>query len=385
MQYRYPYADGLSHEQADDLVARLIYAFEEIRECSVDKDRQEIVIDYVEDTLVERLERLLPGMVADEAKVSVATQRTLWGNTSKSSSEKISVMDLDVLYDPAGKFLRDAAVVILEALNARFERLALQHSARLRLYPAMISLDTMRRCNYLNDFPHDLYLLSEFPHDVEVLAEVKDAPDVDPYLRTTPHMLSTAICYHCYEELAGSTLTDPLILTASGLCHRHESAWRVGRHRLNSFQMREIVFLGDADFVTGFREQLIHDVIRLFETLGLRGWLMTANDPFYFSKDADKAQQQMTMGMKYELVVDLPGGFESFSIASFNLLSQSLCTKFSITDGHGQPLHSGCVGFGMERWTYALLCTHGTEIARWPDTVLDFLGLDQGISLPVVP
>lgn len=377
MLYRYPYANELSHEQADDLVARLIYSFENIRDCSVDKDYQEIVIDYVDDALRERLNRILPSMVADEANVVVGKPLKVWGNTTTSSHEEINVMNLDVLYEPSGMYLRDEAVMILEALNAQFEHLALQHHrARLRSYPAMIALETMRRCNYLNDFPHDLYLLSEFPHDVEVLGEVKDAPDVDVYLRTTPYMLSTAICYHCYEELAGKTLTDPLILTAAGLCHRHESSWRVGGHRLNSFQMREIVFLGNADFVAERRQRLISEAIEMFEQLGLRGWLMTANDPFYFSKDADKAQEQIAQGMKYELVVDLPGGFDSFSVSSFNLLSQSLCTKFSITDEQGQPLHSGCVGFGLERWTYALLCTHGTDFARWPEPVREFLGLN---------
>jgi hypothetical protein len=43
--------------------------------------------------------------------------------------------------------------------------------------------------------------------------------------------------------------------------------------------------------------------------------------------------------------------------------------------GDGEPAHTGCVAFGMDRLAVALFATHGPELAHWPEPVRTALAL----------
>ena len=46
-----------------------------------------------------------------------------------------------------------------------------------------------------------------------------------------------------------------------------------------------------------------------------------------------------------------------------------------IKDAGGEPAHTGCVAFGMDRLAVAMFHTHGTDVAKWPAPVRETLGL----------
>jgi hypothetical protein len=41
----------------------------------------------------------------------------------------------------------------------------------------------------------------------------------------------------------------------------------------------------------------------------------------------------------------------------------------------GEPAHTACVAFGMDRLAVALFATHGTDAAQWPASVRTALSL----------
>jgi seryl-tRNA synthetase len=241
---------------------------------------------------------------------------------------------------------------LAESVDRSLLDVARAAGARRRAYGSLIQLSTMARCEYLRSFPQNAYLVAELPHDWRTLERVDGASDVASLTRLSEYMLSPAVCFHCYEELAGRELPAPLVLTAIGTCFRHEAAWRVGGPRLREFSMREIVFYGDAGFVDAMRARLMDQVWACFERLGLSGRIETASDPFYLPADSVKAQYQLMASTKYELVACLRGG-EEVVLGSFNDVGDTLCGPFGITCG-GTPVHSGCVALGIQRWVYAL-------------------------------
>ena len=60
---------------------------------------------------------------------------------------------------------------------------------------------------------------------------------------------------------------------------------------------------------------------------------------------------------------------------SFNYHQAHFGTTWGIQDAAGEPAHTGCVAFGMDRLAVAMFHTHGTDLAAWPANVRDMLGM----------
>jgi hypothetical protein len=357
MEKRFSTVNVLSDKQVDSLLSRLIYSVEGIRDCRLDAETQEIVVELIEPSREAALEDTVTKLIALEKNNRVISHRILKDNRERYDlTQKLNpTPEIDSLYALDGSVAREAAVRLFDEVDALFMKLAANHQAALRKYPSMIPVHTLEKCSYIKSFPQNIHLVAEFPHQLEQLEKVRYAENVESIARLSPYALSPAVCFHCYEELSGQKLDAPLILTAKGNCFRHEAPWRLGKHRLNEFAMREIVIIGDEQFVEAERRAFIEEVWQLFVNMGFNGRIETASDPFYFSEENSKSQHQLMANTKYELIVDIDNGRESFSIASFNNVGNTLCKPFEITDKHNVPLHSGCIAFGIDRWVYALL------------------------------
>jgi seryl-tRNA synthetase len=60
---------------------------------------------------------------------------------------------------------------------------------------------------------------------------------------------------------------------------------------------------------------------------------------------------------------------------SFNYHRDHFGLTWDIKDASGEPAHTGCVAFGMDRLAVAMFHTHGTDLAEWPAKVRELLGL----------
>jgi hypothetical protein len=368
MIVRFSTKGTLSLIQAESFLSKLIYSIEGGCQCYLEDETQEVVIEIMDDSLLPEISKTINTMIQEEIGIRTLKSRTVQNNIESAIYDTNHLSNHDYneedLYSSDGTIKKGDVVELLQKIDQLFVKLAGKRKAEFRKYPSMIPLSTLNKCGYIRSFPQNIFQVSEFPHQYSELRKLKEMSDINSILRPSLFALSPAVCFHCYAELSGQIIANPTILTAMGNCFRHEAPWRLGNHRLNEFSMREIVFVGEPEFVEKERAWWMSEIWTLFNDLSLLGKIHTANDPFYFSEDAPKSQHQMMATMKYELTVKLrKGGL--FSIASFNNMRDSLCKPFEILNPSGRPLQSGCVAFGIDRWMYALLSENG-PFRDWP-------------------
>jgi hypothetical protein len=347
--YRHAAAGRLPAGQARAVAARLAWSVPGLRACAFDGESGDLVLELSGNPgdIPELVERLIAAAAAERVTAGRVVRRNAPAQRDPPRHTEAPP---------------DLALDLFEAVDRRLEALAVAAGARRRAYPALIGRETMARCDYLRSFPQNVYLVAELPHDWRVLERAALEPDPSVLAAPAEYLLSPAVCFHCYEELAGWKLGEPVLLTALGRCFRHEPACRTGGPRLREFSMREIALIGDAAFVADTRTALMDEVWGWFGSLGLEGRIETASDPFYAPADAMRAQYQLMAGAKLELVVRTHCG-EEYALASFNDVADSLCRPFGISLDSGEPAHSGCVALGIERWVRALLTELGPASA----------------------
>lgn len=236
--------------------------------------------------------------------------------------------------------------------------------------PRAISFDVLARAKYFESFPHWLTAASHLRDDDGVLEQVARAArpgaQAANSLEAASAALPPAVCYHTYSALADSMIDASLIMTAEETCWRHEGSRLAALERGWAFQMREIVFVGEAEEAEAFRQNGIVQACTFAESIGIQGRVEVAVDPFFAPTSRGKALLQRAKALKHELVVDPPSG-DPLAIASFNNHERFFGEAFSIRLGDSHFATTACVAFGIERWMLAVLMTHGTDSSNWPD------------------
>jgi hypothetical protein len=203
-------------------------------------------------------------------------------------------------------------------------------------WPALIPADTLKRAGYHEAFPHLL-----------MTAAVCAAPEQSlDTLMPSAWCLSPAVCYHAYASLENQTLTTGVKLSARGICFRNEerSALVPGRRQIE-FEMRELVLIGAPEWIEHELMGVREEIVALASQAGLAGDWQPASDPFFLPRAQGKAHMQRILGTKMEFC--LPDGL---AIASINRHGAFFGTRFTISLSNGQPAHSACVAFGLDRW-----------------------------------
>lgn len=269
---------------------------------------------------------------------------------------------------------------IAAALDRQFAALGHRFGAVDHQYPVLISRATMERCDYFASFPHHITFAPHLREDVSTITEVASAGASDrgdvirDALAPPTHLLSPTVCYHTYAWLADKPLTRPTVVTANNRCFRWEAANFATAERLWDFSMREIIFAGDPAWIEDQRRGVIAAVQKIVDRLALDAWIETANDPFFVTQFAAKRYFQLITQAKLELRLSLPYAGTSLAAASFNLHSDFFGRAYGI--GREQAFAStGCTGFGLERWVWALFAQHGPRLADWPAQVIRALEL----------
>jgi seryl-tRNA synthetase len=142
--------------------------------------------------------------------------------------------------------------------------------------------------------------------------------------------------------------------TSPADCFRREPS----RHldRLQSFRMREYVCIGSPDDVSDFRERWMVRGPGHRRDLGLTFKVDYASDPFFGRVGQMKAVSQKQQSLKFELLVPLRSEEQPTACMSFNYHRDHFGTTWDIVDAahHGEPAHTGCVAFGMDRLAVAM-------------------------------
>jgi seryl-tRNA synthetase len=268
---------------------------------------------------------------------------------------------------------------LINYFEAQFIALADQFDAHPYRFPTLIPASYLDRVNYFRAFPHSLTFVTHLREDLDVIDHFAGHAACDEHGRLNmpsetfsqvQTLLSPAVCYHLYFALADQPLPGGrLAATAVGNCFRYESSNLVSLERLWNFTMREVIFVGDKDFVLENREASRHFMEDVFAHIGLAYRVESANDPFFIGEFRKQAAFQSAFQLKFEIRAHLPFRDGSLAVGSYNYHQDFFGRHLNITLPDGSPAHTGCTAFGLERMAFAFLAQFGPDPHQWPAEV----------------
>ncbi len=260
---------------------------------------------------------------------------------------------------------------VVRAIDAMVHRWALELAATTIHVPPVIARSTFDATNYLQSFPDLMGSVHIFRgtdrEHAELVRRVEAGGDWQALLEPGEVVLSSAACHALYPMIGGRLPAGGRVFEVSGLCFRHEPS--TDPARMQSFGMHEVVFVGDPDGAQRHRDRGLEVALGLLGDLGLEAEPVPANDPFFGRLGTALATSQLEEELKLEAVTPIFAGRDRTAIVSGNCHRDHFAQPFGIESDTGEPAHSACVAFGVDRITIALFARHGLEPASWPDEV----------------
>jgi seryl-tRNA synthetase len=276
-------------------------------------------------------------------------------------------MGTDGVYGRTGRY--EGIVEALAALISRHR----EPQAEVYRFPPVVSRALIEKSGYLKSFPHLLGCVCSLSGSEREIGAAVDrfvAGQVwTDALSTGDLVLAPAACYPIYPmaAAAGPIPADGLTFDVACDCFRREPSRDIDRFQ--SFRMREYVFIGAPEQVQAFRERWMTRATGIADTLGLSYRVETASDPFFGRGGVLVGKAQVQQELKFELVVPVRSAEQPTACMSFNYHRDHFGLTWDMRNSAGEPAHTGCVAFGMDRLAVALFATHGVEVAQWPASV----------------
>jgi seryl-tRNA synthetase len=270
--------------------------------------------------------------------------------------------------------LRGDAAKLLSLIDSKVSAFARSFNAELEYYPSTILCKTLDRIHHFTSFPEHIDFVSHLRGDLDVLNKFSDeckqhgwSPAAhEGRMAENDFAICPSCCYHCYEGMENWELDLPgRCMTATVACHRFEGANHRTMTRLRAFTMREVVWVGHPRFVIEGRAKAEELIVQWAKDWELAGTFETANDMFFTQDYAVKASFQRQQQAKKELQLVVPHEKQSISVFSSNFHAMTFGKAFNITQ-NGRPVTSGCIGWGYERWIYAIFSQFGLDWKHWP-------------------
>ncbi len=242
----------------------------------------------------------------------------------------------------------------------------------LRFPPAM-PRQGLVQSGYLNGFPHLAGTIHSFCGDEaghrEMLRCIAVGDDWSALQSSTELSLTPAACYPVYPIVArrGVLPDEGLLIDVRSYCFRHEPS--LDPARMQAFQMREFVRIGSSEQVVAAREEWLARGPALMARLQLPHEVDVANDPFFGRGGKMLKVSQRDQKLKFEMMILVAHAGAMTACMSFNYHGDHFGQLHDIRTPDGCLAHTGCVGFGLERLTLALLRHHGFDPEAWPSQV----------------
>ena len=247
-------------------------------------------------------------------------------------------------------------------------------------FPALVDADTLHKCGYFDSHPNAVTFVGNMVEDFDAIEEFRRANSCSEGALLPPRdhihvdgmCLNPAACFPCYPSLSGMTFDEGRAYSWLGRVFRYESRNISGLDRLYEFNVRELVFVGNDDYVRDCRRRALKTVESLATFFDIDCQVQTATDPFFATVSAAKKFWQAAQEVKNEIKIPAlspDGSVKQLACGSINLHGNFFGRRFSIKDGAGEAVQTGCVGLGIERWVLATFTQHGFEPERWPEPV----------------
>jgi seryl-tRNA synthetase len=388
----FPQDPPVPHFLLKEVLSKLAYVDEQVRSARISGSGDLISVELrsaatadFQRLLADRVEALVKAM----AEGAFEPQFRILEQHSHPIASRVDPMTellarREVVEEGPGYFVVGPLLTgILTYVEQRLLQVADQMGASRYRFPALIAPSYMEKVQYFRNFPHSLtfatHLRENLP-DIQrfsceaVTADGRISVDQELYAPVSA-MLAPTVCHHLYLTMSGCKVQEAgMTATAHGNCFRFESRNMVSLERVWNFTMREIIFVGAEDYVTGRIEEARNRIRPLMDDLGLTHTVMTANDPFFIGTFRDQAA---AFELKYEIRALLPYKDDTIAVGSYNRHGDFFGRTLNIQAAEGGPAHTGCVGIGFERLAYAFVCQHGLDTENWPAPVRDALGATE--------
>jgi seryl-tRNA synthetase len=252
--------------------------------------------------------------------------------------------------------------------------------AEVLRFPPVMSRAQIEQHGYLKSFPNLLGAVSCLCGDERHIRGVvgRFVEDGIPWtsaLSPADLVLAPAACYPVYPIAAarGAVPEAGYVFDVAADCFRREPSTDIDRFQ--SFRMREYVRIGTQAQIQAFREAWIERAKGLADVLGLAYRIDLASDPFFGRGGQIVAASQLEQALKFELVVPVQSTEKPTACMSFNYHQDHFGLTWDLKTQAGEPAHTGCVAFGMDRLAVAMFATHGLDVAAWPASVRSALEL----------
>jgi seryl-tRNA synthetase len=262
---------------------------------------------------------------------------------------------------------------VREGIAALVTRAASAEAPEQLRFPPILPRSDLERIEYLKSFPHLAGSIFAFEGTEAQAAEQYGRAcrheDWSEFQEMTDLVLTPAACYPVYPAIAarGALPAGGVTVDAGGAyVFRREPSDDPAR--LQMFHQREIVRLGEPQIVQAWRDAWREHALELLGGIGLEVELDLASDPFFGRSGRMLTASQRAQELKFEVLTPIAGP-EPTAVASFNYHQDHFASVYGLRCADGEPAHTACLGFGLERITIALFATHGFDLDAWPAEV----------------
>lgn len=237
---------------------------------------------------------------------------------------------------------------LLEQFDKVFLNMAKSIGGIEEYYPVLLTLDTLEKTGYLKHSPHQCIICNNYITSGE-----------------RQYALSPSACFHVYEHYENCELDQMKVITLKQNVFRAEDEKWDEIGKIRDYHVREIVFIGNSEFVDKMRQIMMDKTVKFISSLKLNFNLDLATDSFILPEMKRYEKIQLLKKSKYELSVNIQQ--KNMALASFNIHEESFSKPFHIVVQGEEQTVTGCVGFGLERWVFAIISEFGYDPAFWPN------------------
>ncbi len=260
---------------------------------------------------------------------------------------------------------------VLQSFDRLVTRRAAPFQAEVMRLPGVLSREHYLKTSHLENFPDLMGSVHSFMgrdrEHVAMLGRREAGEDWTQSLAPSELMLSPACCYPLYPTVTGTLSSQGKTVDLLSQVFRHEPS--IDPCRMQVFRQRELVRIGTAEQAMEHRQRCLELGKDVLNEVGLEVDIVLANDPFFGRGSRVMAASQKEQDLKHELVIAVATAEKPTAISSTNCHMDYFGKAFDIQTPDGQPAHSSCIGFGLERITLALFKHHGLDPDRWPHDV----------------
>jgi seryl-tRNA synthetase len=279
---------------------------------------------------------------------------------------------VDGVYGLSGTFEH-----IIESFERYVTRMGEDLAPEVMRFPPLLSRRTYERTDHMAMFPNLMGSVHTFMGSTEEHGELmrkqSQREDWSGDLKPADVMLTPAACYPLYPAATGVLSDAGRVVDLRAFVFRHEPS--LDPARMQIFRQREYVRLGSPAQALAHRDYWLERGELMLRTVGLDVTPVVANDPFFGEVARVMSATQREQALKYELVVPITSADRPTAVTSCNYHVDHFGRTFGIMTPDGEPAHTACIGFGLERIALALFKTHGFEPAAWPASVREVLAL----------